>query len=77
MANFCTQCGTAVQAAAKFCNNCGTKLIDNDHPTASPPIFGSRKSERGYCNGDNPIIHPGPYFTDWRDYWLFLAYLPL
>ncbi len=34
MANFCTQCGEAVQPNANFCNNCGVKLVQIESRTA-------------------------------------------
>jgi len=35
MANFCTECGKAVQLNANFCDNCGTKLIQVEQPASS------------------------------------------
>jgi len=35
MANFCIECGQAVQPNANFCDNCGTKLIQVEQPTSS------------------------------------------
>jgi hypothetical protein len=32
MANFCTECGKAVQPNANFCDNCGTKLVQVEQP---------------------------------------------
>lgn len=35
MANFCTQCGKAVQPTANFYNTCGTKLLQSETGTIS------------------------------------------
>lgn len=39
MANFCTKCGTAVDAGARFCTRCGNTVVDAGTPPAAyqPP----------------------------------------
>ncbi|MCB0261543.1 MAG: DUF2318 domain-containing protein [Calditrichaeota bacterium] len=53
MANFCTQCGSAVQPIAKYCSECGAELLATDERTASEKQQVNYQDKRARVLGKN------------------------